>query len=283
MENKKTEKKRIFSKLTVCVAALALVSCAFVGGTFARYTTGKQSAAGGATIADWNVYSDPEITQQFVISPNSAKFNGGEGQNTIDIDQDASKIRSYTVSEGGTVLKITNGSTNISARVVITLPTADPMVMMNKDGEIVSLPTDTDDQVLYGAWKDVTLEQIFTYTGQGEKPALTVRKFDKDGGSTKVTAMTEGEYDGKYVIELKPDEYVEVDSVGFKWTTDIDGDTKIVNDVYSDDMNVWEGDIRDSWIGENVYSVGWQINWYAEQLGEYQTGGTATPTPPPAP
>lgn len=141
MENKKTEKKRIFSKLTVCVAALALVSCAFVGGTFARYTTGKQSAAGGATIADWNVYSDPAISQQFVISPNSDKFNGGEGQNTIDIDQDASKIRSYTVSEGGTVLKITNGSTNISARVVITLPTADPMVMMNKDGEIVSLPT----------------------------------------------------------------------------------------------------------------------------------------------
>ena len=279
MENKKTEKKRIFSKLTVCVAALALVSCAFVGGTFARYTTGKQSAAGGATIADWNVYSDPAITQQFVISPNSAKFNCEENETSIESD-DTAKIRSYTVSEGGTVLKITNGSTNISARVVITLPTADPMVMMNKDGEIVSLPTDTDDQVLYGAWKDVTLEQIFTYTGQGEKPALTVRKFDKDGGSTKVTAMTEGEYDGKYVIELKPDEYVEVDSVGFKWTTDIVGDTKIVNDVYSDDMNVWEGDIRDSWIGENVYSVGWQINWYAEQLDEYQTGGTTAPTQP---
>ena len=55
MENKKTEKKRIFSKLTVCVAALALVSCAFVGGTFARYTTGESTANGGANIADWYI------------------------------------------------------------------------------------------------------------------------------------------------------------------------------------------------------------------------------------
>lgn len=280
MENKKTEKKRIFSKLTVCVAALALVSCAFVGGTFARYTTGKQSAAGGATIADWNVYSDPEITQQFVISPNFAKYTG-EG-NEIS-SGDSAKIRSYTVSEGGTVLKITNGSTNIPARVVITLPTAEqPMVMMNKDGEIVSLPTDTDDQVLYDAWKDVGIGNIFTYTtvtegepdGQNVGPALTVRKFDKDGVSTKVDPEEDS---GKCEIELKPGEYVEVDSVGFKWTTDLVGDKKIENDVYTSDMNVWEGDIRDSWIGQNVYSVGWQINWYAEQLDVYQTGGTTAP------
>lgn len=275
MENKKTEKKRIFSKLTVCVAALALVSCAFVGGTFARYTTGNQSAAGGATIADWNVYSDPAISQQFVISPNSAKFNGGEKE--VIEEGDTALIRSYAISEGGAVLKITNGSTNISARVVITLPADKPMVMMNKDGEIVELPT--SDQDPYGVWTDVGIDDIFTYTGEEGKPALTVSK----NGNTTVPAEGSGEYSGKYVVELTPGDFVVVNSVGFKWTTDLVGDTKIVNDVYSDDMNVWEGDIRDSWIGENVYSVGWQINWYAEQLGEYQTGGTATPTPPPAP
>ena len=276
MENKKTEKKRIFSKLTVCVAALALVSCAFVGGTFARYTTGKQSAAGGATIADWNVYSDPAISQQFVISPNSAKFNGG-AEKTVIGDEDTALIRSYAISEGGAVLKITNGSTNISARVVITLPADKPMVMMNKDGEIVELPT--SDQDPYGVWTDVGIHNIFTYTGKEGKPALTVSK----NGNTTVPAEGSGEYSGKYVVELTPGDFVVVNSVGFKWTTDLVGDTKIVNDVYTKDMNVWEGDIRDSWIGENVYSVGWQINWYAEQLGEYQTGGTATPTPPPAP
>lgn len=276
MENKKTEKKRIFSKLTVCVAALALVSCAFVGGTFARYTTGNQSAAGGATIADWNVVDDPTISQQFVISPNSAKFNGGAEKTVIEAE-DTALIRSYAISEGGAVLKITNNSTNISARVVITLPTAKPMVMMNKDGEIVELPT--SDQDPYGVWTDVTIDDIFTYTGQGAKPALTVLK----NGNATVSAKTEGEYQGKYVVELAPEDFVVVNSVGFKWTTDLVGDTKIVNDVYTSDMNVWEGDIRDSWIGKNVYSVGWQINWYAEQLDEYQTGGTATPTPPPAP
>ena len=270
MENKKTEKKRIFSKLTVCVAALALVSCAFVGGTFARYTTGNKSATGGATIADWNVYSDPAISQQFVISPNSDKFNGGEEKTVIE-EGDTALIRSYTVSEGGTVLKITNGSTNISARVVITLPVDKPMVMMNKDGEIVELPTSEQDP--YGVWTDVGIDDIFTYTGEEGKPALTVKK----NGNTTVLAEGSGEYSGKYVIELKPGEYVEVDSVGFKWTTDIEGDEKIVDNAYTDDMNVWEGDIRDSWIGENVYSVGWQINWYAEQLDEYQTGGTSAP------
>lgn len=273
MENKKTEKKRIFSKLTVCVAALALVSCAFVGGTFARYTTGNQIATGGATIADWNVYSDPAISQQFVISPNSAKFNGG-AEKTVIGDGDTALIRSYAISEGGAVLKITNGSTNIPARVVITLPAAEPMVMMNKDGEIVELPT--SDQDPYGVWTDVGIDDIFTYTGEEGKPALTV----KMNGRTTVLAKEDGDYAGKYVVELTPGDFVVVNSVGFKWTTDIVGDKKIVDNAYTDDMNVWEGDIRDSWIGENVYSVGWQINWYAEQLDEYQTDGTATPTAP---
>ena len=39
MENNKTEKNGIVARLTVCAAALAIVSCAFVGGTFARYST----------------------------------------------------------------------------------------------------------------------------------------------------------------------------------------------------------------------------------------------------
>ena len=270
MENKKTEKKRIFSKLTVCVAALALVSCAFVGGTFARYTTGNQTTPGGATIADWNVGLDPTISQQFVISPNSAKFNGGAEKTVIE-EGDTALIRSYAISEGGAVLKITNNSTNISARVVITLPTAKPMVMMNKDGEIVELPT--SDQDPYGVWTDVTLDDIITYTGEENQPELTVLK----NGNATVEVKADGEYTGKYVVELAPGDFVVVNSVGFKWTTDLVGDKKIENDVYTKDMNVWEGDIRDSWIGQNVYSVGWQINWYAEQLYEYQTGGTSAP------
>ena len=146
--------------------------------------------------------------------------------------------------------------------------------MMNKDGEIVELPT--SDQDPYGVWTDVTLEQIFTYTGEENQPELTVLK----NGTATVSAETEGEYQGKYVVELTPGDFVVVNSVGFKWTTDLVGDKKIENDVYTKDMNVWEGDIRDSWIGENVYSVGWQINWYAEQLDEYQAGGEVQPERP---
>lgn len=52
MTSQKTEKKRISSKIFVALAALTLVSCCFLGTTFARYTTGTTSGSAGADIAD---------------------------------------------------------------------------------------------------------------------------------------------------------------------------------------------------------------------------------------
>lgn len=50
----KTEKKRILSKVLIVLAALTLLSCCFMGSTFAKYVTNGSGSA-SMTIADWDV------------------------------------------------------------------------------------------------------------------------------------------------------------------------------------------------------------------------------------
>lgn len=49
-----TKKKRIITRLLVVLAALTLISCCFLGSTFARYTSSNSGSA-SVTVANWNV------------------------------------------------------------------------------------------------------------------------------------------------------------------------------------------------------------------------------------
>ena len=49
-----TKKKSIFTKLFVALVALTLISCCFLGSTFARYTSGGDGSA-TVTVAKWDV------------------------------------------------------------------------------------------------------------------------------------------------------------------------------------------------------------------------------------
>lgn len=58
-----TKKKRIITRLLVVLAALTLISCCFLGSTFARYTTSKEGSA-SVGVAKWAV----TVTNQSVDS-----------------------------------------------------------------------------------------------------------------------------------------------------------------------------------------------------------------------
>ncbi len=52
-----TQKKRIASKLFLLVLVMTLISCCFLGSTFARYTSGA-SGTGSLTVAKWDIDFD---------------------------------------------------------------------------------------------------------------------------------------------------------------------------------------------------------------------------------
>lgn len=262
MENKKTEKKRIFSKLTVCVAALALVSCAFVGGTFARYTSQGEVSNGGANVADWyiDVINGSGTAQgTLTISPDDTEYDAENGP------------RSHPASEGGAVLTFYNGgevtaeiTINSTAGYVVTGKTYDSDSREFVDSELpvgssaadmagnmfkwVSntadgiYKPDFDDASLDTVWDDVTLVGGTDSVGN---VILRVGTLTYKGAALPTDP-----------IILAPGETATIEMGPVTWTSDFSGE------------NGSEGNERDTWIGQNISRVGYEINWSAVQVSE---------------
>lgn len=71
----KTEKKRILSKVLIVLAALTLLSCCFMGSTFAKYVTNGSGSA-SMTIADWDVAIKNEQQGNVTITDLSPDVGG---------------------------------------------------------------------------------------------------------------------------------------------------------------------------------------------------------------
>ncbi|PWM51234.1 MAG: hypothetical protein DBX60_07340 [Bacillota bacterium] len=305
MENKKTEKKRIFSKLTVCVAALALVSCAFVGGTFARYTSQGVIDNGGSNIADWYIDVD-----------NGADTGDGSVMLTISPyheDYDASGDRVNEVNAGGTILTITNRG-EVAAAVTLK-QTGDIIVdrkSVGNDGlqDEGAFVADTNYEDIHGnkyTWKQVSAqgvthyypefiqrgenvaeadynalvaawENTYVYDSSSTAGIITVGDIDVISSPSNATAVTVSEDQGTYTFTLQPGQAVEVTMEPTSWKTDFDNDIE----VGGSGTGVWEGDLRDTWIGENIARVGYGFSWTAVQASTAPNadgGSVETPQP----
>ena len=71
----KTEKKRILSKVLIVLVALTLLSCCFMGSTFAKYVTNGSGSA-SMTIADWDVAIEKEQQGNVTITDLSPDVDG---------------------------------------------------------------------------------------------------------------------------------------------------------------------------------------------------------------
>ena len=232
MENKKLEKKSVLKKLTIGIAAMALISCAFVGGTFARYTTGEKEIPGGVNVADWKIEVIEDAADIFEFTPNKEAYT----------DQ----VRTKTVSEGGKILEIKN-SGKVAATVTIKVDTSS-YVMEDKEGNPAQFPeySVVNGEAVNAEWENVTVSNIFTI---GD---LTVQY---SGSTTTETGDTQGDVT-TYTITLKAGESVIVSIGKVVWTSDLTGE----NGAY--------GDLRDTWIGENISQIGYKMTWSAVQAEE---------------
>ena len=265
MENKKNSKKTV--KLLVVLIALLLIACSLLGFTLARYFTERTDGQGGVNIAYWNIADDGQLAGtgdvRATLSPNKEERDS------------ADEFRTRTVSaEGATALVITNNSA-VEAKVTLTISSGLVFYNIPEEGQQA---TEVNNVPTVGAWDGVTLSQIIGFTGgetAGSGITVTYGEAGSETGTTEPADTTTSPGNAIFTATLSEDGgWMKVALGQITWTSDFTGDTQ--TDATN---NVWEGDVRDTWIGENVGSVGFAYSWIAEQASQVPDGGVSEPTP----
>ena len=227
----KSDKKRILTRVLVVLAALTLLSCCFLGSTFARYVT-SASGSGTVGVAEWDVSVTP----------------------SADLDVSTNKLSpSKDVFVSGTVRKhstetlqfasFTN-SGDVDATVTLTLSAN--VSLKNMDGNEMSLPATLGDYKLTQA----DANAVFT---------LSLRLWTKVG-ITEIKPSTSGNtvtytFDLPKGVTGKGNDVCILQGT-ITWTSDISGD------------EAGEADKRDTLLGENVGSVHFGVSYSAVQASE---------------
>lgn len=266
MENKKNSKKTV--KLLVVLIALLLIACSLLGFTLARYYTQGNDSQGGVNIAQWNIGVEDATTEgagkvTAMLSPNMREYNGTNRTRVVS-------------AANATALVITNNS-DVKAFVTITI-TNGLKYYSNTAGQDGAYPEIDPDANIPGdpaknpEWQNVDLDDIIKF-GDDTGSGISVTYGTGTGAGTAVGGKDGSGVDaGKtiYTATLEANGgWMKVTLAQITWTSDFESDT--TKGEY--------GDARDTWIGENVGSVGFAYSWIAEQASQVPDGGVSEPTP----
>lgn len=260
MENKKNSKKTV--KLLVVLIALLLIACSLLGFTLARYITEERDGQGGVNIAQWDIDWTDTLTTA-----------GGTGATLAMISPAmegyTDTLRTHAITDGDSKALIITNKSDVKANVTLKITNTLNFYSNSKKGadglpETVTAPTNVNE------WNNVDLDDIITAAkpadaADGELAFVTVYQAD---GTAKTDTIKKTTQDNvtTYTITLDVGEKLEVTIGAITWTTDLQGET------WSDQGNsVMPGDLRDTWIGENVGSVGFAYSWSAVQGSQVPT------------
>ena len=250
------------AKLIVVLIALLLIACSLLGFTLARYITEERDGQGGVNIAQWNIGVEDATTEgagtvTAMLSPAMEEYNN---------ETHSSTGRTHTVAaDGSKGLVITNNS-DVAAIVTITI--TDGLKYYKNDGSGNEATTPSGSADTNPEWQNVTLSQIIhPELGEGENASdydsFSVKVYNADGVAqtdpTGTPNQEEGNVTYKIPLEAKGGK-LEVLIGEIIWETDLTSDTGENRGDY--------GDARDTWIGENVGSVGFAYSWSAVQGSE---------------
>lgn len=234
---KQKEKKRIASKLFAALVVLTLISCCFVGTTFARYTS-TSSGAATVDVANWSIKFDEEGT-----ADSNGKYTYKlSGMLSPDDSAWAKELDRVHVINGGHIATITNNS-EVLADVSISLSNtpvyydqnAEPLVGWNTAGGVGEGGPSASYAEAYN-----TIRVQFAYNLSGNTPDESTTWYNYNGTATVKELATGGSV---YVF------------VRVIWDT-------------QDSYGQKDSDLLDTWLGENVYSVGCDITYTAVQSSE---------------
>lgn len=268
MENKKNSKKTV--KLLVVLIALLLIACSLLGFTLARYITQGNEGTGGVDIAQWNIYDDDdeeapsgEGSVRAMLSPKKDEYDDGTNprENTVALeDSKGFRITNDSDVDATVTLTITNGLTFYS----------------NTAKEDGTYPVVTDDKTPDAAdnpeWQNVDLDHIIHFAN-GDSTTYTVQVYNAEGvlqetppGTTEDITLNDVAAT-QYTFDLAAEGgYVDVLIGQITWTSDL-----ATENAESKHNGFQYGDLRDTWIGENVGSVGFAYSWSAVQGSQVPT------------
>ena len=233
-----TQRKSIGAKLFIALIALTLISCCFLGSTFARYTSGgKGSASTG--VAAWSI-----------------NVTGGGASGNMDVDftnklspsmddfVDTSAENARTNSTGKILIATIRNTGDVDAKVTITAGD----ISITKNGEVE-----------YDKGTGITKENVSNggvAPTEGQVKALFDIKLYQDDNAV-YTNGDGGEIKGE--ITLTATTGVVYIFAEITWTsTDTEGEAA--------------ADAIDTWVGENVTEISYTFSYTAVQASEIPAG-----------
>ena len=226
-----TKKKSIATKLLIALAALTLISCCFLGSTFARYTSGGSGTA-TTGVAKWDVSlaNEGSLTQTFAdLSPAQEPYTNTSRTHSTG------KVKVAELSNAG----------DVAALVTFTFD--DTATITYSDGDFASI---APGEYKPDAESDVQgLFSIILYYSTETDSADAANNAIAMASGTKVPLAAGS---GKVYV------YAEV-----IWASDDAGSSSDQGEA---------ADKLDTWVGENVESISFEILYTAEQKSEVPAG-----------
>ena len=251
---------RIFSKLFAALVVLTLISCCFMGTTFARYLTTNSNTA-RVNVATWNV----DIT---------AASDAEEGTTTLSFKQ-----LSPNMNESGATGANLKKSTAKKLVATITV-TAEVKAKLTLDfGKIIIKDSDGAE-----VFKDGAVTPADKY---GIASGTTISYNDVAGVfSIKFYANEENNAAEATALGTEGDDWTLDVTTGTTWTKPIDANTTTTIYLFADvTWTTWykgndpaginsnlkgsaNADKFDNWIGGNVETLEWNLKYTAAQASE---------------
>ena len=229
-----TQRKSIGAKLFIALIALTLISCCFLGSTFARYTSGGKGSA-STSVAEWSIdvtgggtsdSMDVDFTNK--LSPSMEDFVGTGAEDA------------RTNSTGKILIATIRNTGDVDAKVTITA------------GGISITPTDEGEYGTGITEENVSNDGVAPTEGQ-VKALFDIKLYQDDSAKYTDGAEIGGE------INLPATNGVVYIFAEITWTsTDTEG--KAVADAI------------DTWVGENVTEISYTFSYTAVQASEIPAG-----------
>lgn len=230
----KSDKKRILTRVLIVIAALTLLSCCFLGSTFAKYVTNADGTA-QIGVAKWDI--DVEVPAASggtsAVTVNTSKLSPDDTE--YDQATHASKPRSHT-SDKFLVAIVTNNS-DVKATITVSPGTSADCVVIEKPA------TGADNYDNFTKTEAVKCFSIKFYQATSNSADAATEELS-DTKTATLDAKTDSATDAIYIFAQ------------VTWTSqDTSGN----------------GDALDTWIGQYVTSVSWTLTYSAVQASELPT------------
>lgn len=230
-----TQRKSIGAKLFIALIALTLISCCFLGSTFARYTSGGNGSA-STGVAKWSIdvtgggasgSTDVDFTNK--LSPSMDNFVGTNAE------------QARTHSTGKILIATIENEGDVAAKVTITAGA----ITITETGEYATDGT--------GITKDNASNDGVAPTEDQVKALFGIKLYQDDSD----TYADGGEIKGE--INLPATNGVVYIFAEITWTsTDTEGEAV--------------ADAIDTWVGENVTKISYAFSYTAVQASEIPAG-----------